>query len=122
MAEPLPIILVDGILILAEPELRTLFDIRIYVDTESDIRFIRRLRRDIAERGRTVESVIDQFTETVRPMHAQFVEPSKRYADVIIPDARNPIAIDMVLSRIQQLLRDHHGVETPRMRSPLPSC
>jgi len=84
--EPRRVILVEGILIFAEKALRDMFDIKIYVDTDADIRFIRRLQRDIAERGRTMESVIEQYLSTVRPMHLEFVEPSKRYADVIIPE------------------------------------
>lgn len=101
-----PIILVEGILIFAEPELRKLFDVKIYVDTDADLRFIRRLQRDIVERGRTAESVIDQYLTTVRPMHLEFVEPSKRYADVIIPEGGfNTVAIDMVSDRIRNMLR-----------------
>jgi uridine kinase len=96
---------VDGILIFAEPELREMFDVKIYVDTDSDIRFIRRLQRDITERSRTVESVIVQYQQTVRPMHLKFVEPSKRYADVIIPEGGfNIVAMDMVVSRVKALL------------------
>jgi uridine kinase len=103
--EPLPIILVEGILILAEPALRQLFDIKIYVDADADIRFIRRLKRDITERGRTPESVIHQYLSTVRPMHLEFVEPSKRYADVIIPEGGfNTVALDMVSDRISSML------------------
>ena len=102
---PQPIILVEGILILAEPELRDLLDVKIFVDTDSDVRFIRRLQRDIAERGRTVESVIDQYLKTVRPMHLQLVEPSKRYADIIIPEGGfNAVAIDMLADRIRNML------------------
>src|SRR5207237_10592589 len=86
LVTPQPIILVEGILIFAESALRQLFDVRIFVDTDADIRFIRRLRRDVAERGRSVESVIHQYLTSVRPMHLEFVEPSKRYADVIIPE------------------------------------
>ncbi len=103
--EPQPVILVEGILILAEPELRELFDVKIFVDTDPDIRFIRRLERDIAERGRTSSSVIQQYMSTVRPMHLEFVEPSKRYADVIIPEGGlNTVAMDMVVARIESLL------------------
>jgi len=103
--EPRRVILVEGILIFAEPELRDLMDVKIYVDTDADIRFIRRLKRDISERGRTVESVIEQYLSTVRPMHLEFVEPSKRYADVIIPEGGfNVVALDMVVARIQGLL------------------
>lgn len=104
---PQPIIIVEGILIFVEPKLRQLFDVKIYVDTDPDIRFIRRLERDIAERGRTMESVIHQYLTTVRPMHQEFVEPSKRYADVIIPEGGfNTVALDMVVARVQALL---HG-------------
>jgi len=103
--EPKRVILVEGILIFAEPKLRELFDIKIFVDTDSDIRFIRRLQRDIAERGRTTESVVQQYLTTVRPMHLEFVEPSKRYADVIIPEGGlNAVALDMVIARIESLL------------------
>lgn len=99
------VILVEGILIFADRALRDLFDIKIFVDTDSDLRVLRRLQRDVAERGRTVESVITQYLETVRPMHLEFVEPSKRYADVIIPEGGfNTIAIDMVVARINAML------------------
>jgi uridine kinase len=102
---PQPVILVDGILIFAEPALRQLFDVKIFVDTPADIRLLRRLERDLRERGRSVESVIHQYTTTVRPMHLEFVEPSKRFADVIIPEGGlNPVAMDMVVSRIEALL------------------
>jgi uridine kinase len=103
--EPQPIILVEGILIFAEPLLRPLFDGKIFVDTDADLRFIRRLQRDIAERGRTAQSVIKQYLATVRPMHLEFVEPSKRYADVIIPEGGyNEVAMGMVVARIETLL------------------
>jgi uridine kinase len=103
--EPQPIILVEGILIFAEPLLRPLFDVKIFVDTDADLRFIRRLQRDIAERGRTAQSVIKQYLATVRPMHLEFVEPSKRYADVIIPEGGyNEVAMGMVVARIETLL------------------
>jgi uridine kinase len=105
LVEPQPIILVEGILIFYEIELRKLFDVKIFVDTDADIRFIRRLQRDISERGRTAESVMRQYLETVRPMHMEFVEPSKRYADVIIPEGGfNTVALDMVVSRVEALL------------------
>jgi uridine kinase len=105
LVQPQPIVLVEGILIFAEPELRQLLDIKIFVDTDADIRFIRRLRRDIAERGRTADSVIEQYLETVRPMHLKFVEPSKRYADVIVPEGGfNFVAIDMIAERIRSML------------------
>jgi uridine kinase len=105
VVETQPVILVDGILIFAEPELRDMFDVKIYVDTDPDIRFIRRLQRDITERGRTVNSVIAQYQQTVRPMHLKFVEPSKRYADVIIPEGGfNIVAMEMVVARVRALL------------------
>ncbi len=108
--EPRRVILVEGILIFAEPALRDLMDVKIYVDTDADIRFIRRLQRDIAERGRTMESVIEQYMTTVRQMHMEFVEPSKRYADVIIPEGGfNVVALDMVVARIQGLLESDNG-------------
>ena len=103
--EPQPVILVEGLLIFAEARLRELFDVKIFVDTDNDIRFIRRLRRDIAERSRTMESVIYQYLNTVRPMHLEFVEPSKRYADVIIPEGGfNTVALDMVVARVEGML------------------
>jgi len=105
--KPAPVILVEGILVFAEPELRALFDVKLYVDTDADVRFVRRLRRDIEERGRSVESVCEQYLSTVRPMHLEFVEPSKRYADVIIPEGGfNEVAIEMVAARIRWLLEE----------------
>ena len=103
--EPRPVILVDGILVLAESALRVRMDVKLYVDAAPDVRLMRRIERDLHERGRSVESVLDQYRRTVRPMHLEFVEPSKRHADVIIPrGGRNQVAIDMVLSRVQSLL------------------
>jgi uridine kinase len=103
--QPRGVILVEGILIFVEPALRGICDVKIFVDTDSDLRFIRRLQRDIAERGRTTESVIKQYLATVRPMHLEFVEQSKRYADVIIPEGGfNAAALDMVVARIEALL------------------
>jgi uridine kinase len=103
--KPRGVILVEGILIFAEAALRDLFDVKIFVDTDSDLRFIRRLERDISERGRTTETVVRQYLTTVRPMHMEFVEPSKRYADVIIPEGGfNTAALDMVVARIETLL------------------
>ncbi|MGB9668856.1 MAG: uridine kinase [Anaerolineales bacterium] len=114
LIEPKPVIIVEGILIFAEAELRPLFDIKIFVDTDADIRFIRRLQRDITERGRSTESVIHQYLSTVRPMHLEFVEPSKRYADVIIPEGgMNSVAIDMVVARVKSMLREFHGDSNP---------
>lgn len=103
--EPQRVIIVEGILIFAEKKLRELFDMKLFVDTDPDIRFIRRLQRDIAERGRTMSTVINQYLGTVRPMHLEFVDPSKRYADVIIPEGGlNQVAMDMVIARIEALL------------------
>jgi len=104
--QPRGVILVEGILIFTEAALREMFNVKIFVDTDSDMRFIRRLERDLAERGRTTESVIKQYQLTVRPMHLEFVEPSKRYADVIIPEGGfNTAALDMVVARIEALLK-----------------
>jgi len=104
---PQLILIVEGILLFAEPVLRELFDLKIYVDTDADVRFIRRLRRDIEERGRTTQSVINQYIETVRPMHLEFVEPSKRYASVIIPEGGyNHVALDLIVARIEAMLQE----------------
>jgi uridine kinase len=106
---PNPVILLEGILIFADKALRPLMDVKIYVDTQADIRFIRRLQRDIAERGRTRDSVVHQYLATVRPMHEQFVEPSKRYSDIIIPEGGfNEVAIDLIAARIKALLEQNH--------------
>jgi len=103
--EPRPVILVEGILIFADRGLRALLDIKLYVDTDADVRFIRRLQRDIKDRGRRMESVIEQYLATVRPMHLEFVEPSKRYADLIIPEGGfNVVALDMIVARIEAML------------------
>ena len=103
--EAKPIVIVEGILIFAEPRLLEQMDIKVFVDTPDDIRFIRRLKRDIAERGRTLDSVIEQYINTVRPMHNQFVEPSKRYADVIIPEGgHNLVSIDLISGKIREKL------------------
>lgn len=103
--EPHRVILLEGILIFADEVLRQLMDVKIFVDTQADIRFIRRLQRDIAERGRTMESVIDQYLATVRPMHEQFVEPTRRYADIVIPEGGfNEVAMDLIAARIKALL------------------
>jgi uridine kinase len=103
--EPRRAIIVEGILIFADAALRAQMDIKVFVDTDDDTRFIRRLRRDVAERGRTMDSVIDQYLATVKPMHLEFVEPSKRYADVIIPQGgHNPVAVDLLLTLIRSLV------------------
>ena len=105
LVKPQAVIIVEGILIFAERLLREEFDVKIFVDTDSDLRFIRRLQRDISDRGRTTATVIEQYLKTVRPMHLDFVEPSKRYADVIIPEGGfNTVALDMVIARIESLL------------------
>lgn len=102
--EPAPVIVVEGILVLSEPELRSELDLKIFVDTDPDLRLARRLERDIAERGRSVESVIAQYFKTVRPMHLEFVEPSRRYADLIIPEGYNPAAVATVVELIRSRL------------------
>ncbi|HQR46193.1 MAG TPA: uridine kinase [Thermoanaerobaculia bacterium] len=102
---PKRIVLVEGILIFAEPALRTLFDVKVFVDTDADVRLIRRIRRDIAERGRTLESVVEQYYATVRPMHLEFVEPSKRWADLIVPEGgENAVAMEFLFARLERLL------------------
>ena len=101
------VIVLEGILIFTDPELVSLMDIKLFIDADADIRFIRRLRRDLIERGRSADSIIRQYEESVRPMHLQFVEPSKRHADVIIPEGgHNKVAIDLMKSKIRELLRD----------------
>lgn len=103
--EPANVVLVEGILVLAEPELRSELDLKIFVDTDPDVRLARRVQRDIDERGRSLESVIDQYFSTVRPMHIEFVEPSKRYADLIIPEGANPAAVATVVELIRSRLK-----------------
>jgi uridine kinase len=105
--KPRRVIILDGLLILDDPALRQLMDIKIYVDADPDVRFIRRLKRDLTERGRTVDQIIRQYESTVRPMHLQFVEPSKRYADLIIPEGGyNFVAIDLLKTKIRSLLSE----------------
>ena len=102
---PAPVILVDGILILENPALRALFDIKIYVDTDADVRVLRRIVRDTKKRGRSLDSVIEQYLATVKPMHDAFVEPSKKFADFIIPmGGRNPVVLDMIQNRLREHL------------------
>ena len=104
---PAKVIIVDGILIFADEALRAMFDIKLYVDTDADVRILRRILRDVQERGRTLESVVTQYLTTVKPMHEQFVEPSKKYADIIIPEGgRNHVALSMVNQRIRSLLQE----------------
>ncbi|HEX8287375.1 MAG TPA: uridine kinase [Pyrinomonadaceae bacterium] len=108
--DPKPVVIVEGILIFSEPRILSLLEVRVFVDTPDDIRFIRRLQRDITERGRTVESVIAQYYATVRPMHYEFVEPSKRNADIIIPEGGNPeIGIEFLCGKIREEIM-RHGV------------
>ncbi len=108
------VLVLEGILIFVDPELRAMMDIKLFVDADADVRFIRRLRRDLVERGRSVDSIIRQYEESVRPMHMQFVEPSKRYADLIIPEGgHNKVAIDLVRTKISQLLRERGGASLP---------
>jgi uridine kinase len=103
--EPKPVVVVEGIVVLYEPALRELMDLKVYVDTDADLRIVRRLGRDINERGRSFDSVQQQYLETVRPMHLQFVEPSKRYADIVIPEGYNLGAVGTVISMIREVLR-----------------
>jgi uridine kinase len=110
--EPKPVVIVEGILIFSEPRILSLLDVRVFVDTPDDIRFIRRLQRDIVERGRTTESVIAQYYATVRPMHFEFVEPSKRSADIIIPEGGNPeIGIEFLCGKIREEIGRHAATQ-----------
>ena len=103
--EPARVLVIDGILVLAEPKLRSFMDIKIFVDTDADIRILRRIRRDVNERGRSLDSVIDQYLSTVKPMHEMYVEPSKKYADIIIPEGGyNLVALEMIENRVQSHL------------------
>ena len=103
--EPRPVILLEGILLFAEPNLRSELDFKVFVDTDADVRLVRRIQRDMSERGRSVADVLRQYMATVRPMHLEFVEPSKRYADVIVPEGGgNRVALEMVVARVEQLL------------------
>ena len=112
------VVVLEGILIFHDAELRALMDIKLFVDADSDVRLIRRLRRDLIERGRSVDSILRQYEESVRPMHLQFVEPSKRFADVIIPGGgHNKVAIDLVKTKIRELLRER-GVDATQAALP----
>ncbi len=112
------VVVLEGILIFHDAELRALMDIKLFVDADSDVRLIRRLRRDLIERGRSVDTILRQYEESVRPMHLQFVEPSKRFADVIIPGGgHNKVAIDLVKTKIRELLRER-GVDATAAVSP----
>ena len=104
--EPKEVIILEGILVLNDPALRDLMDIKIFVDTDDDIRIIRRIQRDIEERGRSLQAVIDQFKSTVKPMYHQFIEPTKRYADIIVPEGgENQVAIDLLVTKVRDILR-----------------
>ncbi len=103
--ESRPVVLVEGILLFAEQEIRELLDFKVFVDTDADVRLVRRIRRDLSERGRAVADVLRQYMTSVRPMHLEFVEPSKRWADVIVPEGgENRVALEMVIARVEQLL------------------
>ncbi len=105
LLHPTPVVVVDGILVLADPRLRDTMDLKVFVDTESDIRLLRRIRRDVVKRGRTADSVIAQWEATVRPMHLEFVEPSKRFADLVVPEGGyNRVAVDLVVNRLRSLM------------------
>lgn len=112
LVEPKDIIILEGIMLLDEPRIREMLDIKIFVDTDADVRIIRRILRDIKERGRTLESVITQYLTTVRPAHLQFVEPNKKYADIIIPEGgNNEVAIDIVVAKIKSIINDRCSTE-----------
>ncbi len=105
VVHPTPVVVVDGILVLADPRLRDTMDLKVFVDTEPDIRLLRRIRRDVVKRGRTADSVVAQYEATVRPMHLEFVEPSKRFADLVVPEGGyNRVAVDLVVNRLRSLM------------------
>ena len=113
------VVVLEGILIFVDPELRALCDIKLFVDADPDVRLIRRLRRDLVERGRPVDGILRQYEDSVRPMHMQFVEPSKRYADLIIPEGgHNKVAVDMVKTKIRELLRERGALPAPLSITP----
>ena len=110
--QPEKVIVVEGILLFADPALRDEMDVRIFVDADSDVRLCRRIRRDVRKRGRTLESVIDQYLTTVKPMHERFVEPSRKFADVIVPEGgKNPVALEMIMNRIQNHIEEGKEAE-----------
>ncbi len=105
LLEPKQIVILEGILVLEDKRLRRLLDMKLYIDADADVRLLRRLRRDILDRGRSLENVTKQYLESVRPMHLEFVEPSKRYADLIVPEgSQNKVALDTVIARVRSLL------------------
>ena len=111
--EPTRVLVLDGILVLADAGLRSTMDLKVFVDTEADLRLLRRIRRDVVKRGRTADSVIAQYEATVRPMHLQFVEPSKRYADLIVPEGGyNRVAVDLVVSKLRTVMARNEAAVT----------
>lgn len=109
--DPRDVIILEGILILVEPKIREMLDIKVFVDTDADVRIIRRIQRDIKERGRTIDSVIEQYLNVVRPMHLQFVEPTKRYADLIIPEGGyNKVAIDILIVKLNEIVNNRRNM------------
>jgi uridine kinase len=112
---PTPVLILDGILVLADPALRALMDLKVFVDTDADVRLLRRIRRDIARRGRNTRSVLRQYERSVRPMHLEFVEPSKRYADLLVPEGgHNRVAVDLVVTKLRRLMaREESVVRAP---------
>jgi len=128
MVAPADVIVIDGILLFVDERVRELCDVKVFVDTDADIRLIRRIRRDMASRGRPLEEILDQYLTTVQPMHLQFVEPSKRYADVIVPrGGHNRVAIEMIIAKIQRRLaamqqpRDSRQTDGAERLAPMPS-
>ncbi len=121
--EPADVVVIDGILLFVDPRVRELCDVKVYVDADADVRLVRRLKRDIAHRGRPLEEILEQYLATVRPMHLQFVEPSKRYADVIVPrGGHNAVATEMIVAKIQRRLAAQRGApRDPAPRDPAPA-
>jgi uridine kinase len=118
--EPADVIVVDGILLFVDERVRALFDVKVFVDTDADIRLIRRIRRDMVVRGRPLEEILDQYLSTVQPMHLQFVEPSKRYADLIVPrGGHNTVAIEMIIAKIQRRLASRQERAAPARSQPV---
>ncbi len=111
---PADVVVIDGILLFVDARVRSLCDVKVYVDADADVRLIRRVRRDLSQRGRPLDEILEQYLSTVRPMHLQFVEPSKRYADVIVPrGGHNAVAIEMIVAKIHRRLGARHATLTP---------
>ncbi|MGL4662770.1 MAG: uridine kinase, partial [Culicoidibacterales bacterium] len=111
IVKPTQVIIIEGLLILEDERIREYLDVKVYVDTDADVRILRRIKRDIEERGRTLDSVIEQYMNSVRPMHIQFIQPSKRFADVIIPNGKtNVVGIDLLLTKIKSILSEQNSV------------